>query len=96
MLNNCLILGWVKFEPDAKVMKNGKEVCTLEIQCARQYRDKDNKRVYDYISCRCFVPGLIKYISNFVTKGSQVIVGAASRLIYTWIGTAKILKQATC
>ena len=71
MLNNCLILGWVKFEPDAKVMKNGKEVCTLEIQCARQYRDKDNKRVYDYISCRCFVPGLIKYISNFVTKGSQ-------------------------
>ena len=56
MLNNCLILGWVKFEPDAKVMKNGKEVCTLEIQCARQYRDKDNKRVYDYISCRCFVP----------------------------------------
>lgn len=75
MLNNCLILGWVKFEPTLLVMKNGKEVCNLEIQCSRTYLDKDGKKIYDYISCRCFIPGLIKYISNYITKGTQVIVG---------------------
>lgn len=75
MLNQVTLLGYMKFEPEVKILKSNKEIVTFEIQVGRDYRDSEGKHIYDYISCRSFIPGLVRYLSTYIKKGSQLIVG---------------------
>ena len=63
------------FVPEVKILKSTKAIVTIEIQVGRDYRDSEAKHIYDYISCRSFIPGLVRYLSTYIKKGSQLIVG---------------------
>lgn len=75
--NRAIIMGNLGKDPEIKSMTNGDQVASFSVATSERWKDKSTgqqKESTEWINVVCFNQNLIKFIEQYLEKGSSVLV----------------------
>lgn len=75
--NRAIIMGNIGRDPEVKSMSNGDQVASFSVATTERWKDKGTgqaKESTDWHNVVCFNQNLIKFIEQYLAKGSSVLV----------------------
>ncbi len=76
-MNQVTLIGNLGADPEVRQFNNGGSVCNLRIATSESWKDKntgEKKTVTQWHSIAIFVPGLVSIASEYLAKGSKVMI----------------------
>lgn len=75
--NRAIIMGNLGKDPEIKTMNNGDRVASFSVATSERWKDKDTgqaKESTEWHNVVCFNQNLVKFIEQYLEKGSSVLV----------------------
>lgn len=78
MLNKAIVIGRLVKDPELKQTPQGTSVCSFQIACARNYKDKDGETPTDFLVVVAW-KGQAEFVARNFRKGNLIGVDGSIR-----------------
>ena len=72
-MNTVTLIGRLVNDPEPKVFSNGTTSTTFTVAVDRNYKDKEGKKITDFIPCQA-MGNTAEFVNNYLAKGRLVAI----------------------